>query len=141
MEIDRVNSSTLHVDLDLEADINGPNPEVDVDFDLKLNCDNGTVKTEVINAKVTTDLVGTVMNNVLPVVASCIGAGIGFVTGGLLGGGGIVVPVAAAASGFKYGGKIVNALVGYRFSNIDNPNISQGCTQVSVGNSGNIMLR
>jgi hypothetical protein len=141
VEIDRINGNTLHVDLDLEADINGPNPEVDVDFDLKLTCENGTVKTEVTNAKVTTDVVGTVMNKIVPLVASSIGAGIGFVAGGLLGGGGIVVPVTAAATGFKYGGKVANALVGYRFSNINNPNINQGCTRVVVGNNGNIALR
>ena len=38
----RVNESTLHVDVDLEADVSGPNPEVDLDFDLifAITCDD-----------------------------------------------------------------------------------------------------
>ena len=38
----RLNASTLHIDVDLEADVSGPNPEVDLDFDLifAITCDD-----------------------------------------------------------------------------------------------------
>lgn len=41
VEVTRVDDHTLHVDVDLTAEITGPNPEVDMDFDLKLcvECD------------------------------------------------------------------------------------------------------
>jgi hypothetical protein len=44
VEATKANDSTLHVDLDLAADVSGPNPEVDIDFDLKfkIECDNET---------------------------------------------------------------------------------------------------
>lgn len=141
VEIKKLNSTTIHVDLDLEADITGPNPELDVDFDLKLTCEKGTLKTEVLNAKMNTDMVGTVMTKIMPVVASFIGAGIGFVATGLLGGGGLVVPVAGGVAGYRTGGKLANALFSYKFTAVNNPNISQGCERVSIDDNGTIRLR
>lgn len=38
----RADGQTLHIDVDLEAQVTGPNPEVDIDFDLEFNitCDD-----------------------------------------------------------------------------------------------------
>ena len=56
VEVTRKSSNTLHVDLDLAADISYfPDPEVDVDFDIKLGCANKRIKAEVLNIKVNID--------------------------------------------------------------------------------------
>lgn len=47
--------SKIHVDLDLEAKVTGPNPEVDVDFDLKVSCANGRLKADVSSMTAETD--------------------------------------------------------------------------------------
>ena len=47
--------NTLHVDLDLEADVFGPNPEVDVDFDIEVRCVNNQITLNVINPVVVVD--------------------------------------------------------------------------------------
>ena len=55
VEIARVDDSTVHVDLDLSADIPALDPEIDVDFDIELSCaveaDEAVVKLEVARLK------------------------------------------------------------------------------------------
>ena len=56
VEATRKNANTVHVDLDLEADIPVlPNPEVDVDFDVIVTCANGTISLQVKNVVVDVD--------------------------------------------------------------------------------------
>jgi len=40
VEIERLDSHTVHVDLDLAGDADGPDPEVDVDFDIRATCNS-----------------------------------------------------------------------------------------------------
>jgi hypothetical protein len=46
---------TLHVDLDLEADVTGGNPEVDVDFDVRVRCVSNRIALQVFNIDVNVD--------------------------------------------------------------------------------------
>ena len=52
VELKRVNNKKLHVDLDLAASIDGPDPGVDVDFDLFIECNNSRVNISTANLKV-----------------------------------------------------------------------------------------
>jgi hypothetical protein len=47
--------NTLHVDLDLSADVFGFDPEVDVDFDLEIGCVNSQITLDTKNVKVVVD--------------------------------------------------------------------------------------
>jgi len=47
--------NTLHVDLDLHADVPGFDPEVDVDFDIQVRCVNEQITLRVLNVKVDVD--------------------------------------------------------------------------------------
>lgn len=62
VEVKFKNDHTLSVDLDLERDITGPNPEADIKFELDFRCNNGTINMEVQNVKVNTDGVGEVQD-------------------------------------------------------------------------------
>ena len=46
---------TIHVDLDLAADVFGPDPGVDVDFDLTFACDNGILSVTSSNVVIDAD--------------------------------------------------------------------------------------
>jgi hypothetical protein len=60
VEIARVDDSTVHVDLDLSADVPLLDPEIDVDFDIELSCavqgGTGVVTLKVAQMKVVADL-------------------------------------------------------------------------------------
>jgi hypothetical protein len=47
--------NTVHVDLDMELDVPGFNPEVDIDFDLQVLCASNQVQLKVLNPRVVVD--------------------------------------------------------------------------------------
>jgi hypothetical protein len=48
-------NDTLHIDLDLEADVPLGNPEVDVDFDIRVRCVSNRISLQVLNINVNVD--------------------------------------------------------------------------------------
>jgi hypothetical protein len=55
VEAARKANDTLHVDLDLEADVPLSNPEVDVDFDIRVRCVSNRISLQVLNINVNVD--------------------------------------------------------------------------------------
>jgi hypothetical protein len=49
VEVERAGNQTVHVDVDLAADVFGPDPEVDLDFDLELSCTDGVIEMRIEN--------------------------------------------------------------------------------------------
>jgi len=49
VEVTYKNANTVNIDLDLQKQVDGPNPEVDVNFDLEFKCINGRIRIEVKN--------------------------------------------------------------------------------------------
>ena len=49
VEVSYKNANTLTFDLDLQKQVDGPNPEVDINFDLEFKCINGHIRFEVKN--------------------------------------------------------------------------------------------
>ena len=53
-----LNDHSIQFDLDLQADVIGPNSEIDVDFELDFHCINGVLSTEVQNFHTTKFAIG-----------------------------------------------------------------------------------
>jgi hypothetical protein len=52
VEVERLDSHTVHVDLDLAGEADGPDPEVDVDFDIRATCNSEhDIHIEVLHAR------------------------------------------------------------------------------------------
>jgi hypothetical protein len=49
VEIKRISDDKIHVDLDLQVALKGPNPELDVDFDIVVKCESNKIVLEVEN--------------------------------------------------------------------------------------------
>lgn len=77
VEVKYKNNHTLSVDLDLERDITGPNPEADIKFELDFRCSNGIINMEVQNVKVGTDAVGGVQDFIRTTGFDLVSIGIG----------------------------------------------------------------
>lgn len=119
VEVNFVNSKTLHFDLDLQRTLWGPNPEVDVDFDLEFSCENGIIKTEVKNVKSHTNIVGDAQAWIREKLADFLGDAIG---------GFLVNPAAGKAAG----GLLAKFLAFSTNFNPENPNFSSSCALIKV---------
>lgn len=108
-----INPTTIHVDLDLEADKSYlPNPEVDVDMDIEFVCKNNKVSTNIKNIKITTDNVGRALEKLPSLVGKILGKVFGFgakTAIKIIPGGGIVADDA---------GKYVQGYISGKFSNL-----------------------
>jgi hypothetical protein len=69
VEAKRTNGNTVHFDLDMLYDLDGPfNPEVDIDFDLEFTCVNGKINTRVLNFKY--EVGGNILESTLAAIAN-----------------------------------------------------------------------
>jgi hypothetical protein len=130
VEVKFKNDHTLSVDLDLERDITGPNPEADIDFELDFRCKDGVINMEVQNVKVSTDGVGAVQDFIRTTGFDLVSIGIGL----------FVAP--AAASPLAVGGWFVlRRAIGFSIKlTPSNPNISNSCKQTIINDQGDILL-
>ncbi len=141
VEISYVNAHTLHVDLDLEVDRAGPNPEMDVDFDMIFLCEDGKIVTEIINAKVETDNIGKVLNLLSygPRIGSYIFKGIGYIREKAIGSGGVVGALSQIPGGLI--GLLAANLQFDAKLDVNNPQMNQGCRLIKVEPNGDITLQ
>lgn len=131
VEVKFKNDHTLSVDLDLERDITGPNPEADIDFELDFRCKDGVINMEVQNVKVSTDGVGDVQDFIRTTGFDLVSLGIGL----------FVAP--AAASPITVGGWFVlRRAIAFSINlTPSTPNTSNSCKQVNVIEGGDVELQ
>jgi len=140
VEISRVNAHTLHVDLDLEVDRSGPNPELDVDFDMIFICEKSNIKVEVINAAIETDALGKVLNFISygPRIGAFILNGIGSVRRA-------VIKTPDAVEGLS---NLPEGLLGLLADNlkfdvnldVTNQQVSGSCSTIDIQSNGDIII-
>jgi hypothetical protein len=131
VEVKFKNDHTLSVDLDLERDITGPNPEADIDFELDFRCKDGVINMEVQNVKVSTDGVGDVQDFIRTTGFDLVSLGIGL----------FVAPAAAtpvtAATWF-----VLRRAIAFSVKLAPStPNTSVSCRQTIVTDAGDILLQ
>jgi hypothetical protein len=126
VETKKVNGHTLHFDLDLEADVTGPNPEVDVDFDLDFRCERGKILFEVRNTRIHTDIIGNIQELLRGRVFNLIKVSIG--------------PIQISPGLLPQ--TLLGEMLGFS-TNLypDSPSISASCTQILVTKKADILLR
>jgi len=128
VEVNFVNSKTLHFDLDLQGKEKGPNREVDIDFDLIFSCDNGLIKTEIKNVTYGTNWIGELRDWLRDKGAVLIGTAIGTEVGHPVVGG------AAGASLSKYLSFKMNI-------DLPNQNVLSSCESINILPTCDIKLR
>lgn len=141
VEIEYVNAHTVHVDLDLEVSRSGPNPEMDVDFDIIFICENGNIVTEVTNARVATDGIGTVLNFVSygPRIGAFILNGISAMRRAVIRTPNAVEGLAGIPAGLL--GLLAANLKFDAKLNLDQPGINQACREIKVKPNGDVELK
>ncbi|HRG81012.1 MAG TPA: hypothetical protein PLO99_00790 [Chitinophagaceae bacterium] len=131
VEIKFKNDHTLSVDLDLERDITGPNPEADIDFELDFRCKDGIINMEVQNVKTSTDVVGDAQEFIRTTGFDLVSLGIGL----------FVAP--AAATPITIGAWFtLRRAISFSIKLIpETPNVSHSCKQIVVTEGGDIELQ
>jgi hypothetical protein len=87
VEVSYKNFNTLTFDLDLQKQIDGPNPEVDINFDLEFKCINGHIHFEVKNVTYDTSWWAKILEWLKIIVPELLGKVLGSVPGNLVTGG------------------------------------------------------
>lgn len=131
VEVALKNDHTLKVDLDLERDITGPNPEADIKFELDFRCKDGTINMETQNVEIRTDGVGKVQDFIRTTGFDLISVGIGV----------FVAPAAATPITIGAWFTLRRAIAFSIRLNPASPNASYTCTQTIVTETGDIILK
>ena len=128
VEANFVDASTIHIDLDCQKEMSGPNPEVDIDFDLHFSCVHGIVQLDLKNLVTKTNFVGDVQKFIRGKIPEIIGQAINLAPDI----GPIVAPIIQ--------GRLASFLAFSLNVSIDSPNISQICALINVTQNCDIML-
>lgn len=129
VEVSYVNSTTLHVDLDLKRKVGyAPDPEIDVDFDLEFSCNNGIINTQMKNFKFQTNWVGHAYDIIREKIPVLVTYAVGSYAGG---------PLVGGAAG-----ALVAKVLQFEFKpDLQSPNIPSSCQQIGVNPNGDVVLR
>lgn len=131
VEVKFKNDHTLDVDLDLERDIAGSNPEADIKFEIDFRCSNGIIGMEVQNVKIATDAVGSVQDFIrttgFDIVSVAVGA--------------FVAPAAATTATVGAWFAVRRAIAFSVKLNPEAPGTSHSCKETIVTQTGDIILQ
>jgi hypothetical protein len=131
VEVEFKNDHTLKVDLDLERDITGPNPEADIKFELDFRCKDGIISMETQNVEIKTDGVGSVQNFIRTTGFDLLSLGIGL----------FIAPAAATPITVGAWFTLRRAIAFSIKLNPSVPNVSNSCIQTIVTANGDILLQ
>jgi hypothetical protein len=131
VEVAFKNDHTLKIDLDLERDITGPNPEADIKFELDFRCKDGIINIETQNVEIKTDGVGKVQDFIRTTGFDLISIGIGV----------FVAPAAATPITIGAWFTLRRAIAFSIKLNPAAPNTSNSCKQIIVTANGDILLQ
>ena len=124
------NDHTLSVDLDLERDITGPNPEANIKFELDFRCSNGIIEIEVQNVTVSTDAVGSVQEFIRTTGFDLVSVAVGL----------FVTPAVATPLTVGAWFSVRRAIAFSVKLNPQKPGISYSCQKTIVTQSGDLQL-
>jgi hypothetical protein len=131
VEVKYKNSHTLSVDLDLERDITGSNPEADIKFELDFRCNDGVINIETQNVTVNTNGVGAVQDFIRTTGFDLISIGIGL----------FAAPAAATPLTIGAWFSLRRAIAFSVKLNPGAPTTSNSCNQTIVSEAGDILLK
>lgn len=131
VEVEFKNDHTLKVDLDLERDITGPNPEADIKFELDFRCKDGIINMETQNVEIKTDAIGSVQNFIRTTGFDLLSLGIGL----------FVAPAAATPITVGAWFTLRRAIAFSIKLNPAAPGASNSCKQTIVTANGDILLQ
>lgn len=131
VEVKYKNNHTLSVDLDLERDLTGSNPEADIKFELDFRCNDGVINIETQNVTVNADGVGTVQDFIRTTGFDLISIGIGV----------FVAPAAATPLTIGAWFSLRRAIAFSIKLNPAAPNSSNSCKKTIVTESGDVLLQ
>lgn len=131
VELKFKNDHILSVDLDLERDIVGPNPEADIKFELDFRCKDGIILMEVQNVKINTDGVGDAQEFIRTTGYDLLSLGIGL----------FVAPAAATPATIGAWFTLRRAIAFSIKLIPETPDTSHSCKQIVVTENGDIQLQ
>ncbi len=131
VEVKYKNNHTLSVDLDLEREITGSNPEADIKFELDFRCNDGVINIETQNVSVNTDGVGAVQDFIRTTGFDLISISIGV----------FVAPAAATPLTIGAWFSLRRAIAFSIKLNPAAPNSSTSCKKTIVTESGDVLLQ